>query len=528
MVLVIALMSVAASSSAALEMDLMQGETRRGTISFVERDGAKFAALDEAFRRLGLAASYVEGGFVVTYSGKKIEFWSGSNIARVNGTVYAMPNMVFSEDGHWWGEAESSLVAINQFQLSAGRPSNLSWAQPSSGVRTVLPQNAPVAPSMSPRPSAPEAPAVKPPADSAVIGGVRWGDQAVAYRAVMDISKQVDASLQEYPDRVEVTFRGSTVQPFSLNSPWPPLAAVSRQSGNDVVITFNRGPGKVKGFWLMDPPRYVVDFYSTGTLAPPGASTRPAGSGTIGTRPETPSGGAGEKYLVVVDAGHGGQDPGASGNKLVEKDINLRAAKELAESLKALGMDVKLTRNDDRYLTLTERPAFAIENNADVFISLHCNALPKGRHASGTEMYLMDEPTDRTSLNLAIMENRELSGDAHNAAEINAAADKRTKLLLKILGDMQQNDKINQSITLAEYIYDRMRGDGFPIRKVLQAPFAVLRGAGMPALLVEMGYITEASDAKRLASQSDRKKMMDSLARGISNYLKNGMGEGGI
>ena len=112
-------------------------------------------------------------------------------------------------------------------------------------------------------------------------------------------------------------------------------------------------------------------------------------------------------------------------------------------------------------------------------------------------------------------------------AEVKATADRKTTLLLEILGNMQQNEKINQSTTLAEYIYNKMRGDNFSIRKVLQAPFFVLKGAGMPALLVEMGYITEANDAKNLNSQEYRKKMMNSLAMGISNYLKTGLVEGG-
>jgi N-acetylmuramoyl-L-alanine amidase len=139
----------------------------------------------------------------------------------------------------------------------------------------------------------------------------------------------------------------------------------------------------------------------------------------------------------------------------------------------------------------------------------------------------MAEQTDQDALNLAIMENRELSGGAENIAEVNEAADKRTRLLLKILGDMQQSDKISESTTLAEFLYERMKSVSFRIRKVRQAPFFVLRGAGMPAVLVEMGYITEAGDAKNLASQAYRKKMMDALALGIMNYLNKKTGEGG-
>jgi N-acetylmuramoyl-L-alanine amidase len=279
-----------------------------------------------------------------------------------------------------------------------------------------------------------------------------------------------------------------------------------------------------------------VDFYFSGSTAasPEAAAIRPeeppqaANTGMINTLP-TPStsANAGKQYIVVVDAGHGGQDPGAIGNGLKEKDINLKASLELAASLKNLGLGVKLSRTDDRYLKLAERTAFANSEKADVFISLHCNALPKGQHASGMELYLMDQPTDRAAFNLAVLENREAGGEARDSAEETALSDSRTNLLLKILIDMQQNDKINESTNLAEFLYERTRRDGFSLRKVRQAPFFVLRGAEMPALLIEMGYITEAKDAKQLNSQEYRKKMMDSIATGIMHYLKSRQEGGG-
>ena len=207
---------------------------------------------------------------------------------------------------------------------------------------------------------------------------------------------------------------------------------------------------------------------------------------------------AGRKPIVVIDAGHGGHDPGAVANKIREKDINLRAATQLAKILKEKGVDARLTRSTDVYLKLAERTAFANKNNADVFISLHCNSMPKGKSGvAGFEIYIMALPSDKDAMNLAIVENREISGDAHSAAEIQKA-DKKTQLLLKILGDMQQNDKIGASTELTEVLHANAKKSGLPMRKVAQAPFFVLRGAGMPAVLVEMGYLTNAAEAKRL------------------------------
>jgi len=527
----------------ALELDLMQGDIRKGSVPILEKNGVRFAALDVMLANLGFAPSPVTGGLVVTYSGRRIEFWSGSNAARINGAVFPMPAVVTYENERWWGDANSALQVISQFLASASRPSDLRWAAPSerTGFLSAAPAAVPAAPPMRAEKEAPAVVSPQAPSGTASLLRVRWGEQLDAYRAVIDVSKQIDVQTKESPGRFELTFPKSSAPAISSASPWQPLAVASSKSGENITLTFTHAASRVRGFWLEDPPRYVVDFYFAGAET----QRTETSLSQIGTLPETvirttpeveerrstpvvvapPA--AKKRWLVVVDAGHGGHDPGAVGNKLREKDINLRAANELTAALKALGLDVKLTRGSDKYLKLGERTAFANENKADVFVSLHCNALPKGKHASGVELYLMAEHTDKDALELAIIENREISGEAQNAAEVNAAADKRTQLLLKILGDMQQSDKLNESTVLAEHIYNRLLGAKFSIRKVRQAPFFVLRGAGMPALLIEMGYITEASDANRLNTQAYRKKMMDSVAVGIANYLEKRPGEGG-
>lgn len=511
--------------ASAQEMDLMQGDVRKGSVPVMERDGFRYAALDKMLTRLGLAPSPATGGLVAVYSGKKIEFWSGSNVARVNSAVMPLMSAVFYEDGHWWGEAGSSLKALSQFLASASRPYDLSWSASGSG--------APFAAQIQPAPPIDRpAPQTPPGSGSAVtVTKVRWGEQTDCYRAVIDVSSQAAVEVKETPGVADVVFSGARTNTFSEDSPWNPLKVRASQSGGNAVLSFTHSAARVRSFWLQDPPRYVVDFYFQGAEAPavqpappslPPAMTPPS----INTVPTSQP--ARRRFLVVVDAGHGGHDPGAVGNSLKEKDINLKAAIELSNSIKNLGMDVRLTRADDRYLKLGERTLFANNAKADVFISLHCNALPRGQHASGVEFYLMDQPTDRAAFNLAVLENKELEGESQNAELENANSDKKTQLLMKILIDMQQNDKLIESTTLAEFMYDRTRGAGYSLRKVRQAPLFVLRGAEMPALLVEMGYITEAKDAKNLNSQAFRKKMMDAIASGVLDYLKNGPSEGGI
>ncbi len=227
-----------------------------------------------------------------------------------------------------------------------------------------------------------------------------------------------------------------------------------------------------------------------------------------------------ERPVVVVDAGHGGHDPGAGANNLREKDINLKAALQLGEILRQYGIDVRLSRKTDVYLKLAERTAFANQNDADVFLSLHCNAMGKGGSSiSGLEYYIMASPSDRDALNLAIAENKEISVGMDTAKDAQRA-DKKTQLLLKILGDMQQNDKINESTALTEVLHKAGKAAGLPIRKVKQAPFFVLRGAAMPAVLVEMGYITNAAEARKLNSAAYREVMLRSVAQGVVQYIK--------
>ncbi|HOO86959.1 MAG TPA: N-acetylmuramoyl-L-alanine amidase, partial [Synergistales bacterium] len=114
-------------------------------------------------------------------------------------------------------------------------------------------------------------------------------------------------------------------------------------------------------------------------------------------------------------------------------------------------------------------------------------------------------------------ENRELAEDNGDSTK---AADKRTQTLLAILGNMQQNAKISESTGFAEYLFNGGKAGGLKMRRVAQAPFYVLRGAAMPAVLVELGFLTDRQEAKLLADKSYQRKMADALAGGIREYLK--------
>ena len=235
--------------------------------------------------------------------------------------------------------------------------------------------------------------------------------------------------------------------------------------------------------------------------------------------PATPVFKGSKRPIVVLDAGHGGHDPGASGNGVIEKNINLSAVLQLGAVLKAYGVDVRFSRATDVYLKLAERTAFANQNKAAVFVSMHCNSMPKGKSSNGIEYYIMASPTDKDAMRLAIAENKEVSGGASTTDDVQRA-DKKTQLLLKILGDMQQNNKIGESTSLAESLYASARAAGLPLKHVRQAPFFVLRGAGMPAVLIEMGYLTDPAESHRLTTAEYRETLCRSFAQGIVQYIK--------
>ena len=223
----------------------------------------------------------------------------------------------------------------------------------------------------------------------------------------------------------------------------------------------------------------------------------------------------GGRKLAVVDPGHGGKDPGASANGVREKDINLAIGLALEKALNARGIDVVMTRRTDVYLTLQERTDIANKEQADVFVSVHANALPSVKRTSGFEIYLMALPTDKDALTLAKIENRELAEESHAGQ----ASDRRTEVLLQILGDMQQNNKISESTGLAEALFAAGKGDGIPMKRVAQAPFFVLRGAGMPAVLLETGFVTNATEAKLLAHPGYQARIAEAMAAGVAKYL---------
>ncbi len=243
----------------------------------------------------------------------------------------------------------------------------------------------------------------------------------------------------------------------------------------------------------------------------PADAASPATASTVTTPLAKP-----RKWVVFIDAGHGGKDPGAIGHsKTQEKHITLAAALELARQLRATGaVEPVLSRDDDRYLRLRERIQLARSREADVFISLHADAAPSAKAYGLSIFTLSDTASDKEAALLAKKENQaDLIGGPDLAVEDPQAADELLRMF--------QRESMNQSTYLASAILNQI-GDlpGGTKRGHRFAGFAVLKAPDMPSVLVEMGFVTNRRDESNLKKESYRRKVVERLARAIIAYLE--------
>ncbi|MEZ4525429.1 MAG: N-acetylmuramoyl-L-alanine amidase [Desulfobacterales bacterium] len=216
---------------------------------------------------------------------------------------------------------------------------------------------------------------------------------------------------------------------------------------------------------------------------------------------------------IVIDPGHGGHDVGAPGFQkgVYEKDVVLQLSLRLAEKIRReLGCEVIMTRSTDRYLTLEERTAIANTKNADLFVSIHCNA-SKNRGAYGIETYFLNLATDEDAILVAAREN--------------ATSRKNISDLQTILTDLMKNAKINESSKLAAHVQKSMCNalrphfSNIKNKGVKQAPFYVLLGAQMPSILVETSFISNKRECERLTTAAYQDHLCNAIVKGIVKYV---------
>ncbi len=212
---------------------------------------------------------------------------------------------------------------------------------------------------------------------------------------------------------------------------------------------------------------------------------------------------------VMIDAGHGGKDPGArSKNGLTEKTVTLRVAKLLGERLKAKGFNVLYTRTTDKYIPLETRTALANAQKADLFLAIHCNA-HGDPNSSGMETY---------SLNLATTPE-----EVRVAARENAVDQRRIGDMQSILADLMLTSRLTESRDFAKAAHQTTLNQArksLPVRDrgLHEAPFYVLMGANMPAVLIEIGYITNPAESAKLVDSMYLDQLAKGLAEGVVAY----------
>jgi len=220
-----------------------------------------------------------------------------------------------------------------------------------------------------------------------------------------------------------------------------------------------------------------------------------------------------EGLVVAVDPGHGGEKDGAlSAQGVKEKDLTLAIARRLQARLRRAGARVVLTRAGDESVTLAQRAARANAEQADVFVSIHLNSAPSGSDAHGVETYFLSAgASDASASAVAARENADrLAGEPERDPGDTLAA---------ILEDLADNANLAESSRLAQAVHDRLaRVSGTSRRGVRQAPFYVLAGARMPAILVEMGFLSHPEEGRMLAVAARQEALARAVAEGIAAW----------
>jgi N-acetylmuramoyl-L-alanine amidase len=307
------------------------------------------------------------------------------------------------------------------------------------------------------------------------------------------------------PGRIDVQMMGDRLAP----PPSPPAVTDPLVQGvsitQDLVRIQLAAGAQASNYVLENPFRIVFDVHLPSQAPAPVTPTGPAPAEQ----------GPGVR-TIVLDPGHGGSESGALGPSGVqEKDLTLTIARELEARLESqLGVRVVLTRNDDSTLPLDARTAIANQNKADLFISLHLNS-SLGAGAHGAETYFLSaEASDAAAARMA---------EAENTAEPQALPEGTTGVeaqdLELILWDLAQTHHLLESQRFAAMIQGELNQTlQLRDRGVKQAPFRVLNGAAMPAVLVEVGFISNPDEEKKLQDAAYRTELIGSLARAVGRY----------
>lgn len=398
-------------------------------------------------------------------------------------------------------------------------------------------------------------------AQAANVDGVRVWRAPDHTRIVLDLDAPVQHSLTlaANPDRVIVDVPSTSLKAPLGQLPLadtPVLAARSSvQANGDLRLVFDLKAKVAPNSFLLKAhggmhDRLVIDLFDevpatspAATITPP-AATSPAAPATLPTTPLTPkplvvdkpavkpaaaqpatqpvakADLSGKRFIVIaVDAGHGGEDPGALGpNRLREKEVTLMIAKELVAAINAQpGFTGKLTRTGDYFIPLKKRRDLARNMKADLFVSIHADAFTKAS-ARGASVFALSRhgATSETARFLAERENEsDLIGGVGDIR-----LDDKDQVLAGVLVDLSMTATLNSSLQVGQQVLSSMGGIAhLHKRQVEQAGFLVLKSPDVPSILVETGFISNPGEARKLATPAYRKQMAQSVFKGIRQHF---------
>lgn len=225
-----------------------------------------------------------------------------------------------------------------------------------------------------------------------------------------------------------------------------------------------------------------------------------------------------QQYTVVLDAGHGGKDPGAVGHGGQEKKITLAIVNQVGAYIKAHHPEVKVvyTRHDDRFVGLQARADFANKHKASLFVSVHVNSAGRGSSVHGTETYVLGVSKHSNNLSVAMRENQAMLLEDDYKQRYQGFDPSSTESY--IMFGLMQEAYLNRSVDMARHVERQYKKVGRQSRGVRQDGFWVLSQSAMPSILTEVGFITNSSEAKYLMSEAGQQEMGQAIGKAFSAF----------
>jgi N-acetylmuramoyl-L-alanine amidase len=376
------------------------------------------------------------------------------------------------------------------------------WLVPETFIAQIGPKVAPAPTVTAATPVVAPAPA-PPPAGAVTLDELRSRSYPSFTRIVIETSAPITHRVESTNAReTRIRLQGLSGAPKveSVGDGLVDEARLERAGADSLLrVIFEGAAGELRASTLEDPPRLVLDF------------GRPS-------EPSAPRHAATPLRTIVLDAGHGGHDSGAIGpGGLMEKELVLEVTRRVARLLEdRLNVKVLLSRDGDHFVTLKDRTSFANRERADLFVSIHANA-HRVVASEGVEVYfLSSEATDNAARQVASAENSvvQLEKPASGRAG-------RSEIVRTMLWDLAQAEFQTESSRLAETVLDSMsQALRIPNRGVKQAGFYVLGGAAMPAILVEIGFVTNPKEERRLKESKYRDEIARAIFSGLADYKR--------